>query len=129
MYSLYGHARVLDRSGRAVHHVVVRRALTLALALVATLWLPVRQPFSEREISHSRTDGSAQTERPSHATDFGPQMTAGTAGTSQARLGQDVLRSEISSQVLPGYSLSASAPSSRFRIHISPPRHAFPLLI
>jgi hypothetical protein len=108
---------------------VVRRALTLVLALVVTLWLPVRQTVSEREISHSRTDGSAQTERPSHAADFSPHMTAGTAGSSQSRLGHDVLHSEISFQGMPDYSLSASAPSSRLRVHIPPPLRAFPLLI
>ncbi len=109
--------------------VLVRRALALVLALVVTLWLPVRQPVSEREIAQSTTDGSAQTERPSHAADFGPQMTAATAGTSQVRLGHDALHSEVSFQGTPDYSLSASAPSSRLRIHISPPVRAFPLLI
>jgi hypothetical protein len=108
---------------------VVRRALTLVLALVVTVWLPVRQTVSERGISHSTTDGSAQTERPSHAADFPPQMTAGTAGASQARLGHDVLRSEISFQGMADYSLSASVPSARLRIHDSPPVRAFPLLI
>ena len=119
----------LDRSGRGVHHVVVRRALALVLALVVTLWLPVRPPVSERKTSHPMTDRSAQTEWPSHATDFGPQMTPGTAGTSQARLGHDVLHSEISFHGTPDYSRSAPVPSSRLRIHSSPPLRAFPLLI
>ena len=108
---------------------LVRRALALVLALLVTMWLPVRQPVPEREIAHSPTDGRAQTERPSHATDFGPQMTAATAGSSQARPGHDALHSEVSFQGTPDYSLSASVPSSRLRIHISPPVRAFPLLI
>jgi hypothetical protein len=107
----------------------VRRVVSFVLALVIAVWLPVRQAgVSERETPLPTREDSAQTDRPSRATDLGLRMVAGTAA-SQARPDHEALALESWPPRLPDYALWSSVSSARYRLHISPPLRAFPLLI
>lgn len=124
----------LTRLAAAVHDALVQRVICFALATVIFLWLPARciaagDPGPVHLSSSSEGSSSAQTEQPAQATDFGPRMIQGSAGSWQARLAHDALAIETHPPKLAIVRVSVRFSAARLRVHAAQPHLTFPLLI
>ena len=103
--------------------------MSLVLALVVALWLPVQVTVSERGTTLPRTTGGLQSEPPpSQAETCISPVIGGTTGTWQARHAHDAV---ATISWFPGHAFvpSTAVSQSRGRLHISPQLRIHPLLI
>jgi hypothetical protein len=120
----------LTNSVRAIHDVIVSRVVSLVLALVVALWLPLqRVSVRDHATAPSQSSGNLQTERPPQTGSLVPLAMTGAIGTWQARHVYDALASEGWSPRLHDCSLSTAVHRAQGEMHAVPSFRLYPLLI
>jgi hypothetical protein len=110
--------------------VIVRRVVSLVLALVVALWLPLQHAsVRDHATAPSQSSGNLQTERPPETAALVPLAMTGAVGTWQARHVYDALASEGWSPRLHDCSLSTAVHRAHGEPHAVPSFRLYPLLI
>jgi hypothetical protein len=120
----------LTDSVRAIHDVIVSRVVSLLLALVVALWLPLQHAnVREHATAPSQTSGNLQPERPPETTVLVPLAMTGAIGTWQVRHAKDALATEGWSPRLHDCSLSTAIPRAPLEPDPVPSLRIYHLLI